>query len=351
MTMKSGILLIRADAAVAIGTGHVMRCLALAQAWQDAGGSANLVTAELPEPLAPVVTDKGVSLIRIESVPGSAADAAETVDQARRLRADWVVVDGERFGSDFLDTIKAAGFQVLLIDDFAERKSVQVDLIANPNLDEDEGNYRKKGAAGRLLIGPSYTLLRREFKRQKTAGGGNGGSTRATGNRVLVTLGGSDPENLTPKIAAALASAADLRVTVVAGHGYDKVAELRKLKANNVELVFNSSDMAQFMTDSDIAIIAAGGTLWEVLSMQCVVLSYSRNTVQSRVVAELAKRGAVVDMGETPYFDAKKLVRAVMELVDSQATRQRMATLGQSLVDGLGATRVVEAMIGQGMAG
>jgi UDP-2,4-diacetamido-2,4,6-trideoxy-beta-L-altropyranose hydrolase len=348
--MKSGILLIRADASVAIGTGHVMRCLALAQAWQDAGGSANLAAAELPDPLAPIVTEQGISLIRIENLPGGAADAAETVDQARRLGADWVVVDGERFRSDFLDTINAAGFRVLLIDDFADRKSVHADLIVNPNLDENEENYRKKGAAGKLLMGPSYTLLRREFRPQRTEGGSNG-SMCSTGHRVLVTLGGSDPENLTPKIAAALASAADLRVTVIAGPGYDKVGELRRLRASNVELVFSAPDMAQIMKNSDLAVIAAGGTLWELFCMRSVVLSYSRNIVQSTVVAELARRGAVVDMGETRDFDPKKLVCAVTELAGSEATRQRMATLAQSLVDGLGATRVVEAMTGRGMAG
>jgi UDP-2,4-diacetamido-2,4,6-trideoxy-beta-L-altropyranose hydrolase len=348
--MKSGILLIRADASVAIGTGHVMRCLALAHAWQDAGGSANLAAANLPELLAPIVSTQGVSLIRIESLPGGAADGAETVDQARRLGADWVVVDGERFGSEFLEKVGASGLRVLLIDDFADRKSVHADLIVNPNLDENQGNYGKKGAGGSLLLGPSYTLLRREFRAQRTDGG-NGGGTRSTGNRVLITLGGSDPENLTPKIAAALARSADLRVTVVAGPGYDQVKELRRLKASNVKLVFSAPDMAQIMKNSDLAVIAAGGTLWELLSMQCVVLSYSRNKVQSRVVAELARRGAVVDMGETRYFDPEKLLRAVTELADSQTTRQHMATLGQSLVDGLGATRVVEAMTGRGMAG
>jgi UDP-2,4-diacetamido-2,4,6-trideoxy-beta-L-altropyranose hydrolase len=348
--MKSEILLVRADASVAIGTGHVMRCLALAQAWQDAGGSANLAAAELPEALAPIVAAQGVSLIQTRNLPGGAADAAETVEQARRLGADWVVVDGERFRSDFLGTVKAAGFQVLLIDDFADRKSWDADLIVNPNLDEDERNYRKKGAAGKLLMGPSYTLLRREFRPQRTEGGSNG-SIRSTGHRVLVTLGGSDPENLTPKIAAALATSADLQVTVVAGPGYDKIEELRKLKSNNVELVFSASDMAQIMKNSDLAVIAAGGTLWELFCMRSVVLSYSRNIVQSKVVAELARRGALIDMGETRDFDAQKLLRAVTELAASQATRQRMAALGQSLVDGLGAVRVVEAMTGRGMAG
>jgi spore coat polysaccharide biosynthesis predicted glycosyltransferase SpsG len=101
--------------------------------------------------------------------------------------------------------------------------------------------------------------------------------------------------------------------------------------------------MAEFMRDSDQAVIAAGGTLWELLSMGCAVLSYSRNIVQTRVVQALAHRGAVVDMGGTCHFDAAKLAVSVKELVDSRVARERMTNLGRSLVDGLGATRVVEA--------
>ncbi len=335
--MKPGVLLIRADASLAIGTGHVMRCLALGEAWQDAGGTVSLAVAEVPEALLPRVTAEGVSLSRVHATPGGPEDASETVAQAHRLRADWVVIDGDRFGSDFLATVRAAGFRVLLIDDFADRESFPADLIVNPNLDHDGEPYRRRGATARLLIGPSYVLLRREFRQ-----GAEKRAIRQTGNRILVTLGGSDPENLTPKIADAFAHCSDLDVTVIAGAGYDKADQLRKLNASNLRVVFNPPNIAQFMKDSDQAIIAAGGTLWELLSMGCAVLSYSRNIVQTRVVQALSHRGVVVDMGETRHFDPAKLAVSVEELVDSRMARERMTNLGRTLVDGLGTTRVVE---------
>ena len=338
--MKPRVLLIRADASQAIGTGHVMRCVALAQAWQDAGGTTGLAAAELPEELFPRVTAEGISLRRIHASPGSLADAAETVAQASDLAADWIVIDGDRFDSDFLQTVRGArGFRVLLVDDFANRDSFPADLIVNPNLDENEEPYRKRGATAQLAMGPSHVLLRREFRR------GNAKKlVRQSGNRILVTLGGSDPENLTPAIAQSLARRPELEVTAVVGAGYRNLRDLRMLNASNLRVLLNPPSMAQLMRDSDQAIIAAGGTLWELLSMGCAVLSYSRNAVQTGVVRALAERGVVVDMGETRSFEATKLVVSVKGLVDSPKVRERMASLGHALVEGWGASRVVEAM-------
>jgi spore coat polysaccharide biosynthesis predicted glycosyltransferase SpsG len=318
-----------------------MRCLSLAQAWQDAGGAASLAAAELPEALAPRVAAEGVALHCIGSTPGDPEDATETIAQGRRLKADWVAIDGERFSPDFLETVRAAGFRVLLIDDFADRETFPADLIVNPNLDDDVGPYRKRGATARVLSGPSYVLLRREFRQEN---GVDKRKVRQPGNRLLVTLGGSDPENLTPRIAEALLRCSDLEVIVIAGAGYDKTEELRKLKANNLRVVFNPASMVDFMKDSDMAVIAAGGTLWELLAMRCAVLSYSRNIVQARVVQALSQRAVVVDMGDTRHFDPASLVASVKKLADSRTARERMTNLGRALVDGLGATRVVETM-------
>jgi UDP-2,4-diacetamido-2,4,6-trideoxy-beta-L-altropyranose hydrolase len=335
--MKPGVLLIRADASLEIGTGHVMRCVALAQAWQDCGGAVIIAAAELPDALFPRLSAEAVSLLRVYATPGSPDDARETVAQADRLKADWVVIDGDRFGSDFLEIVRTAGRRVLLIDDFADRDSFPADIIVNPNLGDDGDPYRKRGATARLLMGPSYVLLRREFRQGEATT-----QTRQSGNRILVTLGGSDPENLTPKIADVLAACSDLDITVIAGPGYIKVDELRKLNGNNLKIVFNPPNIAELMKGSDQAIIAAGGTLWELLSMGCAVLSYSRNRVQQRVVQALSHRGVVVDMGETRHFDPEKLVASVKDLVDSPMTLDCMTVLGRKLVDGLGTTRVVE---------
>jgi UDP-2,4-diacetamido-2,4,6-trideoxy-beta-L-altropyranose hydrolase len=336
--MKPGALLIRADASLAIGTGHVMRCLALAQAWQDAGGTASLAAAELPDALVPRLAAEGISLMPVRTTPAAPEDARETVAQARHLGAEWIVIDGDRFSSGFLETVRASGIRVLLIDDFANRESFPVDLIVNPNLDDDQEPYQKRSTTARLLMGPSYVLLRREFRQvvQKK-------DVRQIGNRILVTLGGSDPENLTPRIVNALATCSDFEVTVVAGAGFDKVDEIQKLNANNVRVIVNAPNMPQLMNDSDQAIIAAGGTLWELLSIGCPVLSYSRNIVQARVVQALSNPGTVLDLGETCLFDSVRLVGLVRGLLDSSRVRAHMSNLGRTLVDGMGASRVVEA--------
>ena len=316
-----------------------MRCMALAQAWQEAGGAAALAAAELPLELSPRVTAEGIALSRIHAAPGSLADATETAALAHSLAADWVVIDGDRFGSDFLRTVGAAGLRVLLVDDFANRDSFPADLIVNPNVDDNEDQYRKRGVTAQLAMGPAYVLLRREFREDPPKS-----EIRSAGNRILVTFGGSDPENLTPSIARALARCSDLEVTAVAGAGYRNVQELQTLQASNLRVVVNPPNMAELMRNSDQAVIAAGGTLWELLSVGCAVLSYSRNVVQAGVIQALAHRGIVVDMGETRNFEAEKLVTSVKELVDSPTVRERMTSLGHTLVDGRGAARVVETM-------
>ena len=85
--MNPGAVLIRADASLAIGTGHVMRSLAVAEAWQDAGGVASFAVAELPEGLLPRVSAEGASLRRVHAAPGSVEDARETVAECGILEA------------------------------------------------------------------------------------------------------------------------------------------------------------------------------------------------------------------------------------------------------------------------
>jgi UDP-2,4-diacetamido-2,4,6-trideoxy-beta-L-altropyranose hydrolase len=337
--MKPGAMLIRADATRAIGIGHVMRCLALAEAWQEVGGTASLASAELPTELCARITAEGMSVTRIQSDPGSPQDVAETVAYARSIEAGWIVVDGDRFGADFLNAVRASGFRLLLIDDFADRESFPADLIVNPNLNDNEERYRKRGASARLALGMPYVLLRREF-RQLTANE----QVYQSGNKILVTLGGSDPENLTSAVARALAQCPSLDVMLVVGPSYRDMHEIEPLNAHNLQVVQNPPNMAHLMKQSDQAVIAAGGTLWELLSVGCAILSYSRNIVQGDIVRALSHRGIVRDMGETRDFDASKLVASVRELADSNAMRQQMASRGQMLVDGLGTTRVVEAM-------
>lgn len=331
-------MLIRADASVAIGIGHVMRCLALAQAWQDAGGEATLVAAELPDSLLPRFAANKIPVLRIDVAPGTSDDARCLIAQASQLKPKWIVVDGDRFGCDFLQSIRDSGSRVLLIDDYADRPTFPADMIVNPNFGADSESYRNRGFAGAVLAGPRYALLRREFRQPYQR------QVRPRGDRILVTLGGSDPENLTSQIARALATCFDLQVTIVAGGAYANKRQLIDEVGRRAKLVFDSQEMPQLMVEADIAISIDGGTLWELLSLGCGVLSYARTAGGAYLVTCLAKQAMIVDMGEISYFDSAKIVPAVRQIAESISTRQRMASQGQALVDGLGAKRVVEML-------
>ena len=291
-----------------------------------------------PEGLKSRLQAEGFLSHQIQAPAGSLQDALETASLGRRLQADWFVVDGDRFDAVFLRAVHASGLHTLLIDDFAMREEFPVDLIVNPNLDENTERYGEQIAGEQVLTGPSYVLLRREFRqaRKRT-------EFHLEGNRILVTLGGSDPENLSPEIVAALAQFPEFLVTVIIGAGFQKTHDLQMLKKNNVQVITNPVNMATIMSNSDQAIIAAGGTLWELLSTGCTVLSYSRNALQASIIRNLASRGVVADLGDTTSFNAAELANSLKSL-RPPAIRRDMADLGSKLVDGLGAVRVIEAM-------
>src|SRR5205085_6598585 len=129
------VLLFRADADPRMGTGHIMRCLALAQAWQDAGGRAACLTASRLEALNARLIAESVSVIPLSSQPGNDADADETRETAVRLGARWVVVDGYHFSGAFQARVRQQGRRVAALDDYGHTDWYAADLVVNQNLD------------------------------------------------------------------------------------------------------------------------------------------------------------------------------------------------------------------------
>ncbi len=188
-------LVLRTDASVAIGTGHVMRCLALAQAWGDAGGRAIFAMAQATPAVEQRLRNEGFEVARVEAQVGSVADAEETASLADAQGASWVVVDGYEFGAEYQANLKGRSMKVLFIDDNGHAAHYSADLVLNQNLHANEELYRSRELSTRLLLGPRFALLRREF----TAWRGWRRVVPVVARKVLVTMGGSDPDNFTRK--------------------------------------------------------------------------------------------------------------------------------------------------------
>lgn len=343
--MQGETLLIRADATVAMGTGHIMRCLALAQAWQDAGGQCRFAIAQASPALLDRLRAENIQIERIEARAGSDEDNEQLCKFAAKQNAAWVVVDGYHFGAQYQLRIKKAGLRLLCVDDHGHAGHYSADLVLNQNFHANEETYAHCEPYTELLLGPKYILLRREF----LANNNGPRHIAETARKLLVTMGGSDPENLTVPVLRALSKRDffDLAIIVVSG-AENPHASLLNAAADSasgrLRMVRNAGDMDALMRWADLAITIAGGTVWELFSLGCPSLVYGRDTLQAQMNRSLHEQGRLVDMGHSGKFDPDQLTSNLEKLIPSRARRAEMSKLCREYADGKGALRLLEKM-------
>jgi UDP-2,4-diacetamido-2,4,6-trideoxy-beta-L-altropyranose hydrolase len=346
MTGSNRGLLVRADASSQIGAGHVMRCLALSKAWQKTGGRAMFASAEMLPALRGRLRGEGIEVAAIEAQPGDDGDVQQTGDLASRLGVSWIVVDGYRFCPGYYQELKRRGLRSLAIDDDGRFEEYSADVVLNQNASACEAMYARRASHTRLLLGSRFVLLRPEFTRLK-----RDPRVPTVARRLLVTMGGSDPENVTLKVIEALGAIAEheIEVRVVLGSGYSHRAELAAVVANlwtEVSVEENVSAMAPLMGWADLAVSAAGGTCWELVYMgvPAVVLAISRDQVG--IAQAVAERQVARSLGWHADVSPAQIADAVCALMADSEGRSAMSRAGQQLVDGQGADRVVEFLQG-----
>ena len=191
MDSASRTLLIRADADGQIGTGHVMRCLALAETWQEEGGMARIVTtAGVPEWVRLRLSEAGIPIEILDANAGSRDDALVTARRAQDLAAGAIVLDGTSFDASFLRLMPSGPWWTLVVDDTGGRYSA-VDFVVNPNFGASVELYSGCDSGVRLLLGIEYALLRREFRSARSPWRRR--EDRAF--RLLATFGGGDTDS------------------------------------------------------------------------------------------------------------------------------------------------------------
>jgi len=332
-------LILRTDASAELGTGHVMRCLALALAWVGSGGAATFVS-RLPEPLARRIRAEGIGLVEIGCGPGDAEDL-RTVDRlARSGERPWIVLDGYHFSPGYSSALRKLG-RVLAINDYGAATAIQADLHLDQNLDGGRpGGYPEEEL---VLLGPAYALLRPEFQNRPAR------ACLRPCRQVLVTLGGSDPANLTGTVLEILAKVLPqgARCLAVLGAANPRAAEVELLTRRlgpAFEARTGVADMAALMAETDLAVAAAGSTVWELACMgvPCLALPLADNQVP--VARGLERWGAAATLPPGPGLDEARFAQLAAALVADDARRAALAEAGLRLVDGQGAGRVVRAM-------
>jgi UDP-2,4-diacetamido-2,4,6-trideoxy-beta-L-altropyranose hydrolase len=339
------VLLIRADASIAMGTGHVMRMIALGQAWQDKGGKVMFLCAEITPQLEQRIREEDFRIKRISAAPGSAADLEVTTAAVSRNakggRSVAVVLDGYQFGSDFQLGVKKAGCRLMAVDDYGHADAYYADIVLNQNISAREGLYARSNSSVQLLLGPSFALLRREFADHR-------GWVRAIPNeakKLLVTLGGADADNVTKKVLDAVAGSG-FEVKVVVGGSNPHLPELRQAAEaatrgeTRVELVVNASDMRVLMQWADMAVASGGSTSWELAFTGLPSMFMILADNQEENARQLERQGCGLCLGKPSTCDVNRLRTTFHLLGGHRELRASFASRGQELVDGKGSERI-----------
>jgi UDP-2,4-diacetamido-2,4,6-trideoxy-beta-L-altropyranose hydrolase len=345
MIMHDMRLLIRADANAQMGTGHIMRCLALAQAWQDARGEVTFALALRAAALEDRLRADKMSVRSLAVSPGSLEDADQTARLAKQLAASWVVLDGYHFGASYQRFLKDAGLRLLLVDDIGGADHYFADIILNQNLHAHPGLYPSKEPGTQLLLGTDYVLLRREFLKWH----GSPRQIPAIARRILITLGGGDADNITLKVIKALSylEVENLEALAVIGGSNLHYPELQQATATadySIRLVQNVTDMPELMAWADVAVSAGGSTCWELVFMGLPAVVFILAANQRPVAQALNKEMVAINLGSPTSHSLETISQALTRLISDSRSREKISLKGHKLVDGQGVQRILNIL-------
>ena len=339
-------VLIRADAAPAIGIGHVMRCLAVAEALRDGGDAPVFAAACMPEALTRRILDRGCQLRPVHAaVPGDASDLASTIDLAREIGAGAAILDGYHFDLGWRQVLARAIRPLLCFDDLAEGNSLPADLVVNASPAAFALPYAAIAPHAVHLLGPSFAPLRSEIRAAMAAPR----MALAQRNRLLLSFGGSDPLGLTGTVLRDLPEQlpGDVGIDAVCGSSTAALAEIRRVAvaAPRVTLHVDPSDLTGLMGSAGLALSAGGGTMAELAALGVPTL------VAIVAANQLPGVRAAVQAGWVEALDARDSGNPGPDLADRAARlwadferRQALARAAIGTFDGQGAQRIAAAL-------
>ncbi len=343
--VKGQTLLFRVDASAKIGTGHLMRCLALAQGWQKIGGNAVFAIATDIGRMRSRLETEGISIQQLSVILGSLEDGRETIAFAKQLKATWVIVDGYHFDADYQKQIKDAGLKLLFIDDYGHATHYFADLVLNQNIYANESLYPQRESSTKLLLGTRYVLLRQEFLKWQNWQR----EMPEVARKILVTLGGSDPDNVTLKAIQALerVNVRDLEVVAIVGGSnphYDQLQQIVEKSQLSLSLKQNVTNMPELMAWADLAIAAGGSTNWELafMGLPSLIIVLAEN--QRAIAEKLNYLNAAINLGWYKEITLEKLERAITYFLDRASNRRKIHLAAKKLVKGSGVFEVLDAM-------
>lgn len=328
----------RCDASPQIGAGHASRCLALAEAFEEAGH--DILFATNPEA---ATTFPALRKHRIESGSFSTRDQPSWLRKLAEGSRASLVIDLREADESYESQCKAWTHKLAVIADFPDRKH-NCDLIADQTIGRAPGEYAPlvptycKVMTGKdnALIGRAFTTLRSEAKKRRAA---------APAKSMLVAFGATDPFNHLGRVLPPLVETApELKIVIAAGsRPLDDVRRTIENREGSISVIRNAEDMPRAILEADLAVGLAGASAWERCVLGLPSALFIPSSYYRLATERLADSGAAAIAGGDD-FDPVQACRKIFGLAQDGAALARMSAQAFELCDGNGATRIVNAL-------
>ena len=357
----------RVDASIQMGSGHVMRCLTLADALTRNGAECHFICREHLGHLNALITERGHAVYSLPYVEQhkqreyskneelahaswlgatQEQDLVACIPIIKSLQPKWLIVDHYALDERWQKELRPYCQKIMVIDDLADRQHA-CDLLLDQTFGRSSDDYLSLVPQYcQVLCGAHYALLRPEFAQWRDYSL----KRRAEGQleHLLINLGGVDKDNNTTEILQALANTSlpdNCRITVVMGvtaPWVKRVQQKAALMPWPTEVKVGVSNMAELIAKSDLAVGAAGATSWErcCLGLPSIVICLADN--QKKVISHLEQADAVVLASLEESVSFEKL-NAKVDL--AKKNLMRLVINSSNVTDGLGCDKVVNKLL------
>jgi UDP-2,4-diacetamido-2,4,6-trideoxy-beta-L-altropyranose hydrolase len=347
----------RVDSSSEIGTGHVMRCLALAEGLKQKGNNVEFICRKHKGNLIENIKATGFSVAELEVSEENKCDnklaysnflgttqqqdATECSNILQQIKPDWLIVDHYAIDKEWEQLVSPYCEKLMVIDDLADRKHL-CDLLLDQTFGRQQQDYEMLVPTScELLLGSQYALLRPEFAKWRP----NSLERRSKleFKQLLINMGGVDINNVTAEILNELKTCDvpnDINIVVVMGESAPHLENIRAIASTfpyKTVVKVDVDNMAEIMANADMAIGAAGATTWErcCLGLPTIQIVIAEN--QNTIAKYLVKKNAIKLLK-----DRKELSSMISDVT---GWMKNVSEIARQITDGLGSKRVVNAII------
>jgi UDP-2,4-diacetamido-2,4,6-trideoxy-beta-L-altropyranose hydrolase len=348
----------RVDSSSKIGTGHVIRCMTLATQLKNLAFNVYFICKPMMGDIVNSIKSKGYDVILLNSadrddesddfsVNSCNSDSQQVIDLCSLLSLDLIILDHYFLNYSWEKAVKDHS-KLMCISDFPAGPRA-CDILLDSSLSRDHAEYRLDVSSDCLLMtGSDYVMVRPEFALSRSLG-----AVSKQVSKILVTMGGADPQDYTSRIIKIISQyeaydLSNIQFDIVLGRSYQftpLVLNLISTSKFNYVIHEYIDDMAGLMKDMDVIIAAAGTTLWECFSLGIPTIAVQIADNQQYNVDSCSRAGAIIPINQDCDLESS-LIAALGDVLGTNNIRHSLRDNGLNICDGQGAKRVAENIRG-----